>query len=212
MSTIVGQPRRKTSFIPEAVVGNIHPGLYVNEVPGIVGLHVLLVRFDWEALYIYASSKSLPKVKEKYKGKIMKHLGIVRNDPNPFNKYRIKGECSPLLGADEDGDDFMEIVEMPQSEIVAEPPIIAPVVVAQPAPTVEVAKPAVEPDFMEFWEAYGNKKDITRTKEVWVTLDSSEKVRVMQDIPIYLASLPNRYSQVSPYSYLSGRRWQERMA
>ncbi len=63
------------------------------------------------------------------------------------------------------------------------------------------------PSFHDFWEAYGNKKDMSKAIEKWAVLSANEKVLIMKDVAIYLKSLPNKLYQKSPVVYLSGRSW-----
>lgn len=214
MSGLTTNPeRRRTSFISDGAPEKIRPALYKGEIPSIVNMHMLLVNLGDKSAFIYTSTRSFEKIKSKYKHSLVRYLGIVKRDPKPFNPYRLHLEdddmwfdeldFSPALDnevqIEEAVEDFEEVSAT--SEPVKEN--------QQQQSGAYITAPDITqaPDFADFWEAYGIKKDRSRALEIWNTLDDQEKLQSIDGIDSYVKSLPNRYTQVSAWSYLNGRKW-----
>lgn len=197
METILEKRILRTSFNPGAIVDNIHPGLYTGVVPDIVGLHAMVVRSHCKGTVVYASQKSLPEIQRKYKGAIIKYLGVIHHDIKPFNRYRKPVEAN----ADFDTSDTYEEGIFDEWVGESQDDLLQIIINKEP-------EKVTEPDFNDFWEAFGNKKDIIKTKEIWSTLSVNDKAQVMTNVPIYVNGLPSKFMQISPFSYLSGRRWE----
>lgn len=64
--------------------------------------------------------------------------------------------------------------------------------------------------FVEFWNAYDKKVgDKTKLERKWNSLSDSERLAVMEHIPKYIASQPDKQFRKNPETYLNQKSWND---
>lgn len=77
---------------------------------------------------------------------------------------------------------------------------------AQPA----VERVPVEPDlFHEFWALYDKSKGKDRAIKKWASLSMKVRKTIMEALPAYVQSTPDKQYRMDPTTYLNGKRWED---
>lgn len=75
-------------------------------------------------------------------------------------------------------------------------------------PTVERAH--VEPDlFHEFWSLYDKSRGKDRAIKKWATLSMKVRKQIMEALPAYIQSTPDKQYRMDPTTYLNGKHWED---
>ena len=75
-------------------------------------------------------------------------------------------------------------------------------------PTVE--RVHVEPDlFPEFWALYDKAKGKDRAIKKWASLSMKVRRQIMEALPAYVHSTPDKQYRMDPTTYLNGKRWED---
>lgn len=69
--------------------------------------------------------------------------------------------------------------------------------------------PAVDEDFKTFWDAYQKKTGKDKCIKKWKKLNKDEKKKILEVIPKYVESTPDKYFRKNPLTYLNGRYWED---
>lgn len=65
------------------------------------------------------------------------------------------------------------------------------------------------PTFEEFWEAYDKKRGRFKAEQKWNTLTQKEKKEVMEHVPLYVKSEPNKQYRKDPCTFFNNRAWED---
>jgi hypothetical protein len=66
------------------------------------------------------------------------------------------------------------------------------------------------PTFDHFWEAYDKKRgDISKVRKKWDSLTQADKERIMEAMPAYKLSTPDKLYRKDPATYLNNRSWED---
>lgn len=65
----------------------------------------------------------------------------------------------------------------------------------------------VYPSFEDFWDLYDYKKDIKAVKQKWNLLTQKEKELIMEHLPEYVKSTPNKKYRKYPETYINNKSW-----
>lgn len=65
----------------------------------------------------------------------------------------------------------------------------------------------VYPTFEDFWNLYDNKKDKEVCKPKWEKLTQKEKEDIMNYLPAYIQSTPDKQYRKNPKTFLSNKSW-----
>ena len=61
--------------------------------------------------------------------------------------------------------------------------------------------------FDEFWNTYDKKKETGRSEKKWSSLTDNERELIMNHIPAYVQSTPDKKYRKNPMTYLNGKCW-----
>ena len=62
--------------------------------------------------------------------------------------------------------------------------------------------------FSDFWNLYDKKVgDLPKLKKKWALLKDKERTKVMDHLPLYVPSTPNKKYRKDPYTYLNNSGW-----
>lgn len=67
----------------------------------------------------------------------------------------------------------------------------------------------IAPDFAEFWDAYGKKRERKKCKKHWDKLTIEQKISIMAHVPVYVNSTPDKQFRKDPYRYLFNECWED---
>ena len=65
----------------------------------------------------------------------------------------------------------------------------------------------IYPTFNDFWNLYDNKKDIETSKKKWDKLTQKEKEAIMEYLPAYIKSTPDKQFRKHPKTFLHNKSW-----
>jgi len=65
------------------------------------------------------------------------------------------------------------------------------------------------PKFEDFWIAYDKKVGRDKVEKKWDKLSLGEKEEIMEHVPAYVASTPEKKYRKQPMTYLNGKHWQD---
>lgn len=65
------------------------------------------------------------------------------------------------------------------------------------------------PSFEDFWALYDKKTGKEKSIQKWAKLKQSEKEQIMQHVPDYVASQPDKTYRKNPETYLNGKCWND---
>lgn len=65
----------------------------------------------------------------------------------------------------------------------------------------------IYPSFEDFWDLYDHKKDIKTAKQKWNLLTQKEKELIMNHVPEYVKSTPNKQYRKFPATYINNKSW-----
>lgn len=65
----------------------------------------------------------------------------------------------------------------------------------------------IYPSFEDFWDLYDHKKDIKAAKQKWNLLTQKEKESIMNHVPEYVKSTPNKQYRKFPATYINNKSW-----
>lgn len=63
------------------------------------------------------------------------------------------------------------------------------------------------PTFEEFWKAYKHPMDRPKCEDKWYRLTTAQKVAIMQHVPRYVESTPDKKYRKHPLTYLNNESW-----
>lgn len=63
-------------------------------------------------------------------------------------------------------------------------------------------------DFDLFWDAYDKKADRSKCKKKWNKLKQEEKDKIMNTLPAYVLSTPDKQYRKNPSTYLNNKSWE----
>ena len=63
--------------------------------------------------------------------------------------------------------------------------------------------------FEKFWDLYAKKVDRPKCERKWRMLKDVERFDIMQHIPLYIKSQPDKMYRKDPYRYLNNRCWED---
>ena len=61
--------------------------------------------------------------------------------------------------------------------------------------------------FDDFWNTYDKKKDTAKCEKKWSSLTDNERELIMNHIPAYVKSTPDKQYRKNPMTYLNGKCW-----
>ena len=64
-------------------------------------------------------------------------------------------------------------------------------------------------DFENFWSLYGKKRDRKRCMQRWKKLKQSDKDKIFETLPAYIASTPDVQFRKNPSTYLNNESWND---
>lgn len=65
----------------------------------------------------------------------------------------------------------------------------------------------IYPSFNDFWNLYDNKKDIETSRKKWDKLTQKEKEAIMEYLPAYIKSTPDKQFRKHPKTFLHNKSW-----
>jgi predicted metallopeptidase len=65
------------------------------------------------------------------------------------------------------------------------------------------------PTFEDFWQAYDYKKSKKKAQQKWNRLSVDEKIAIMEHVPMYIKSTPDKQYRKHPTTYLNGECWED---
>jgi hypothetical protein len=66
---------------------------------------------------------------------------------------------------------------------------------------------SIYPTFEDFWNLYDHKKDIKKSQQKWNLLTQKEKEEIMNYLPEYIKSTPNKEFRKYPCTFLNNKSW-----
>jgi len=72
----------------------------------------------------------------------------------------------------------------------------------------EILKVIIWPSFENFWDAYDKKVDRKDCEKKWDKLRQPEKENILNNIPEYIKSTPDKQYRKNPETYLNDRAWE----
>lgn len=72
----------------------------------------------------------------------------------------------------------------------------------------EIFTAEVWPTFDDFWNAYDKKVDKPKVEKLWQKLSQSEKEQIMQHVPEYVQSQPDKQYRKNPQTYLNSKSYE----
>lgn len=63
------------------------------------------------------------------------------------------------------------------------------------------------PDFNDFWDLYDKKVDRSKCEKKWNKLKQEEKEQIIDYIPLYIKSQPNKIYRKNPETFLNNKSW-----
>ena len=64
-------------------------------------------------------------------------------------------------------------------------------------------------DFEKFWTQYDKKQDRKKCFAKWKRLSQSDKEKIFETLPAYIASTPDKQFRKNPLTYLNGEAWND---
>ncbi len=64
-------------------------------------------------------------------------------------------------------------------------------------------------EFEKFWTQYDKKQDRKKCFAKWKRLSQSDKDKIFQTLPAYIASTPDKQFRKNPLTYLNGEAWND---
>ena len=75
-----------------------------------------------------------------------------------------------------------------------------------------VKKSKVNIEFSDFWNLYDYKKgNKIKIENKWLSLKDDERTAIMDHLPLYVASTPDKQWRKHPYTYLNNQGWEDEM-
>jgi len=65
----------------------------------------------------------------------------------------------------------------------------------------------IYPTFEDFWDLYDNKHDRDTCQKKWDKLTQTEKLEIMEYLPAYIASTPDKSFRKHPKTFLNNKSW-----
>lgn len=65
----------------------------------------------------------------------------------------------------------------------------------------------IYPTFEDFWNLYDHKKDVKVARQKWALLTQKEKEAIMEHLPKYILSTPNKEFRKYPATYINHKSW-----
>lgn len=72
-----------------------------------------------------------------------------------------------------------------------------------------VSEVEVWPTFDDFWDSYDKKVGRDKSEKKWAALDQASKEAIMNHIPNYIASQPEKKYRKNPETYLNNKSWND---
>lgn len=67
-------------------------------------------------------------------------------------------------------------------------------------------------EFSDFWNLYDYKKgNKIKIENKWLSLKDDERTAIMDHLPLYVASTPDKQWRKHPYTYLNNQGWEDEM-
>ena len=67
-------------------------------------------------------------------------------------------------------------------------------------------------EFSEFWNLFDYKKgNKIKIEKKWLSLKDDERTSIMDHLPLYVASTPDKQWRKHPYTYLNNQGWEDEM-
>lgn len=73
----------------------------------------------------------------------------------------------------------------------------------------DTMKAELWPSFEDFWALYDKKTGKEKSLQKWAKLKQSDKEKIMQHVPDYVASQPDKTYRKNPETYLNGKCWND---
>lgn len=67
----------------------------------------------------------------------------------------------------------------------------------------------MEPTFEDFWKTYSKSVGKPKCEKLWGKLKKEEKVLIMETLPKYVQSTPDKQFRKNPQTYLNGKAWND---
>lgn len=74
---------------------------------------------------------------------------------------------------------------------------------------VESAEPMVYPTFNDFWNLYDKKIGREKSEKKWGKLTQSEKEKILEYLPGYIAATPDAQYRKNPETFLNNKSWND---
>ena len=74
---------------------------------------------------------------------------------------------------------------------------------------VQYAEVIEQYPFDDFWNAYDKMRDRKGCEFIWQRLSDTDKANIMQHVPKYVASTPDKKYRKDPITYLKNRSWED---
>tara|TARA_Y100001963_G_scaffold156777_1_gene251212 strand:- start:1544 stop:2278 length:735 start_codon:yes stop_codon:yes gene_type:complete len=75
-----------------------------------------------------------------------------------------------------------------------------------------IKKSKVNIEFSDFWNLYDYKKgNKIKIEKKWLSLKDDERTAIMDHLPLYVASTPDKQWRKHPYTYLNNQGWEDEM-
>ena len=65
------------------------------------------------------------------------------------------------------------------------------------------------PSFEDFWDLYDKKVGKKKAQKKWNKLKQKEKEMIMENLPAYIYSTPNKQFRKNPETYLNNESWND---
>lgn len=75
--------------------------------------------------------------------------------------------------------------------------------------TVQEGKEIKEEEFNRFWTMYDRKEGKKQCKKVWNSLQPEVHMQILEHVPKYVASTPEKKYRKLPLTYLNGEHWED---
>ncbi|MGI4738490.1 MAG: hypothetical protein ACRYG7_25255 [Janthinobacterium lividum] len=121
-----------------------------------------------------------------------------RDENVPLHKSKIKKEDKEVANATR----AHIAAESSTPSLKAKKQLVPPV--AKP-PRAQAAE--TDPNFDDFWQAYGKKLDLYKCQQRWRALTPAEQAAALAHVPRYVAATPEKRYRKNPLTYLNGRAW-----
>lgn len=74
---------------------------------------------------------------------------------------------------------------------------------------VDNTKPEAYPSFKDFWDMYDKKMNAAKCEKKWNKLSKKAKLKIMEALPAYIKSTPDKQFRKHPMTYLNNRSWED---